>query len=286
MSVVLKNISGSTIYTFPPHDAITGRLECFIDEGLLRLDTSDRAFGHGADIVGDSKLAPKTISFKGYVQASSWDNLRAEIKNMKEELEKCSRAVRRLVLSQYSSTGEYYIVGGLARWKIEYPDSVTALIEVDLLCNDPIRYDASETTSTTSGCAKNTSTNVTVAVSGDIHPTPPKIQVECAAGKISSIAIRNTSELRSDGTAKGALVFNYQLEVGETLEIDQSAGTVLVKNGRFPAAGQDMIRYLVSGEMFNLIAGNNTLRYNFAVPTASVSTTTINLAVVYRRRWL
>lgn len=287
MACYIKNANDSVVYTFPPHDAVTGRVNCMEEEGAIRTETSDRLFAPGGAVIGDLKPGTRAITLKGTVIASTGTAVTDELRSMQTAIEVASRSARRLYLTQHPT--EFYKISALNSFRVEYLGGCGATVEAEIALADPFRYAynlGTETDSRTE-CAKNTATTVSIGyLPATTYPVSPVTTVHCAQGKISACYVRNLTDVHADGTDRVRLAFKYELLDGETLEIDHENGTVKVKDGRFPAAGADMIKWLTAGEFYQLFPGTNSVRYIFTVPAASVATTTINLYHAWRPRWL
>lgn len=286
MAVYLKNASDSVVYTFPPHDAITGRVTCLDEEGQLRVDTSDRLFCPGATIIGDLNPAPKTIILKGVVIATTTTALIDELKAIRYQTEVASRSERRLYLSQYPN--EYYKIGAMSNPKIKYHGGLSAEVEIEILLADPLRYarELDKGSDVEGSCTLNASTAYTIAYPAACYPAAPVTTIVCTTGRLSSCIIRNTSDVHSDGTDKQPIIFGYELQAAEEWRIDHELGTVEALNGRFPAGGVDMIKWMTGGEFYRLMPGTNTLRYKLTVPAAYVGSTVVTISHSWRPRWL
>jgi len=257
MSVILKNISNSTIYTFP------GGVDLVAEPFTKRLDTESRAFAHGGVIVSDQKIGVRIVSVHGIFGKASQALVETELNSM-------TKAVYTEDLRLYATQNEddFYKVECLSFDHTFLGKITIAEINIDFICSDPFKYYKDVTTDTET--VNEASESMTVTNGGDVECFPIITFTAGAGSNISVVRITNTTD--------AGKYFEYtpasNLTSGHVLEIDCEEGTVGLN-------GSDDMAHFNAGQFIKLLSGSNSL---VAAITGTVGTN--QCVFVFRNRWL
>jgi len=255
MSVILKNTSDSTIYTFP------GGIDLIEEPFTKRLDTEPRAFAHGGILVSDQKIETRFLFLHGTFGKASQALMETELNSMKKA---CYTEDLRLYATQ--NDDEFYKVE-ILNFESTFLGMLTvAEINIEFQCADPFRYAKNPvTTDTKNPVVSGTPYALTNDNDGDIEVSP--IISYTAGGTQTNVKIANAGDAAKYFEYAGGLVDT------DVLEIDCLEGTV-EKNG-----SSDIANW--SGSFINLVSGVNTITCEIT-GTAGTSI----LSFEFRKRYL
>ena len=258
MSVILKDSSDATKYTFP------GGIDVKGEPWGERLDSEPRAYAHGDVIIADQKVSSRIVSVHGIFGKASSALMATELKSMKKA---CYTSGYRLYATQNSN--EYYDVECL-NFESEFLGQLTrAEVWIDFFVADPFRYYKNPVTTDTE-TVDEASESMSVTNDGDIE-VHPVITFTAGAGS-------NISKIRITSTTDAGKYFEYtpasNLTSGDVLEIDCKEGTVELN-------GSSDIAHFNAGAFIKLLSGANSLT---ATITGTVGTNTC--AFVFRKKYL
>ncbi len=137
MSVILKDASNVTIYTFP------SGTELIAAPFSKRLDAAPRVYQHGAVLVGDEKVEPRMVTVHGIFGKASQALMETELNSMKKA---CYTKNLRLYATQYAN--DFYFVEVLSFDHIFHGQIPVVEISIEFQCTDPFRYYKDSTTDT------------------------------------------------------------------------------------------------------------------------------------------
>lgn len=252
MSVILKDSSNVTKYTFP------SGVELKDEPWGQRLDSEPKAYAHGDVITADEKASSRIVSVHGIFQKADAATMETELKSMRKA---CYTKDYRLYATQ--NANEFYEIECF-NFDFEYLGMLTTIeITVDFLAADGFRYYKDETTDTKNPVVSGTP--YTVANSGDAEISP--VITYTAGGTQTKVKIQNDEDAGKYFEYAGSLV------ITDTLEVDCQEGTV-EKNG-----SDDMANF--SGSFINLASGDNTITI-----TVTGTLGTSICVFKFRKRWL
>ncbi len=257
MSVILKNTSDSTIYTFP------GGVDLVEEPFTKRLNTEPRAYAHGGILVSDRKVETRFIFLHGIFGKASQALMETELNSMKKA---CYTEDLRLYSTQ--NEDDFYKVEVLSFESTFLGKIGVVEINVEFQCADPFRY-AKNPVTTDSNTVDESPEAFTVSNGGDIETFPVITWTAGAAANFSKVRIANAED--------GAKYFEYEpaanITVGQVIEIDCQEGTVELD-------GSDDISHF-SGSFIKLASGTN----NITVTLTGTSGTNV-AAFVFRKKYL
>jgi len=254
MSVILKNTSNSTIYTFP------GGVDLVAEPFAKRLDTEPRTYAHGGVIVSDQKIGVRIVSLHGIFGKASQALMETELNSM-------TKAVYTEELRLYSTqfVNNFYKVEVL-NFEHTFLGKLTIVeISIDFLVSDPFKYYKDVTTDTENPVVSGTPYALTNDNDGDIEVSP--IITYTAGGTQTNVKIENA------GDAAKYFEYGGTMTIGKALVVDCKEGTVEYD-------GSDDIADF-TGSFFNLVSGTNTI--NITV-TGTLGTSVS--VITFRKRYL
>lgn len=255
MSVILKNTSDVTQYTFPSGCDV-------VEEPFAkRLDTENRAYAHGGILVSDRKVETRFISLHGIFGKASQALMETELNSMKKA---CYTEDLRLYSTQ--NEDDFYKVEVLSFESTFLGKIGVVEINIEFQCADPFRYAKNPvTTDTKNPVVSGTPYALTNDNDGDIEVSP--IISYTAGGTQTNIKIENAGDAAKYFEYAGGLVNT------DILEVDCLEGTV-EKNG-----SDDIANF--TGSFFNLVSGVNTI--NITV-TGTLGTSVC--VITFRKKYL
>jgi len=292
MAVTIRNIYDGIKYTFPPKPGLYGGFAMEEESVRQRVSVAERLYSHGGAVVGDGKVASRTIGLNGVIQttgANAAAALEAELDAMKYH---CTygdtfNTERRLYLPQYSRK-KYYLLGGMADFSIERLSSIGAAINISWVIPDPFLYarDVDRQTWTYKITMPAGKTWVgkypTIAagsVGGDYcYPVCPySVDVTVSSGKMHVLRMQNYSD------ESRTVRFNHEMLAGANNRIvyNFTTGTVTGYGGIW-GTGIDVIRHVTSAKWWSIRPEGNHLGIAFT----GDSSTVVDIIMKWRPRWL
>jgi len=254
MSVILKDISNVTKYTFP------GGIDVKGEPWGQRLDSEPQSYAHGDIVTADEKVSSRIVYIHGRFGEASSAAMLTELKSMKKA---CYTSGYRLYATQ--NPNEYYNVKCLG-FESEFLGQLTrAEVSIDFFVADGFRYYKDVTTDTKNPVVSGTPYALTNDNDGDIEVSP--IISYTAGGTQTNVKIANAGDAAKYFEYAGGLVDT------DVLEVDCLEGTV-EKNG-----SSDIANW--SGSFINLVSGVNTITCEIT-GTAGTSI----LSFEFRKRYL
>lgn len=254
MSVILKDSSNVTKYTFP------SGVELKDEPWGQRLDSEPKAYAHGDVTTADKKVSSRVISLHGIFQKTSAALMETELKSMRKA---CYTKDYRLYATQ--NANEFYEIECF-NFDFDYLGILTTVeVIVDFLAADGFRYYKDQTTDTKNPVVSGTP--YTVNNGGDTEVSP--VITYTAGGTQTKVKIQNDQDAGKYFEYTGSLALN------DILKIDCQEGTV-EKNGV-----DDIANFSAGSSFINLASGDNTI-------TVTVTGTlgTSICVFKFRKRWL
>lgn len=256
MSVILKDSSNSTIYTFP------GGTDVIAEPVMKRLDNEFRAYQNGATLVGDEKIEPRIVSVQSRFGKATQGAMETELNSMKKA---CNTEDLRLYATQNSD--DYYDVEMLS-FEHTFPGLLTAVeIYIDFQVVKPFRNYKDETTDTEAGITVSPKAYTITTNDGDEAVFPVWTFTGGASTNLTKIKIANAED--------GAKYFEVTTAIGnaDAVEVDCQEGTCK-KNG-------SDIMSSFEGAWVKIASGTNNITLTL---TGTVGT--CSCVAVFRKKYL
>ncbi len=256
MSVILKNSSNVTQYTFPSGTDIVA------EPVMKRLDSEHRAYQNGATLIGDEKIEPRIISLRSVFGKATQGAMETELRSMKKA---CNTEDLRLYTTQFSD--DYYDVEMLS-FEDTFPGLLTAVeVFIDFQVVKPFRNYKDATTDTEAGITASSHAYTITTNDGDEPVYPVWTFTGGAATNLTKIKIANAED--------GAKYFEVTVAIGtgDVIEIDCVEGTC-EKNG-------SSIMSSFTGAFIKIASGTNNITI---ISTGTVGT--VSCVAVFRKKYL
>ena len=257
MSVILKNSSNVTQYTFPSGTDIVA------EPVMKRLDSEHRAYQNGATLTGDEKIESRIVSLRSVFGKATQGAMETELRSMKKA---CNTEDLRLYTTQFSD--DYYDVE-MFSFEHTFPGLLTAVeVFIDFQVVKPFRNYKDETTD--NNTVDESPEAFTVTTNDGDEPVYPVITWTAgAAADFSKLKLANAED--------GAKYFEYEptanIENTDIIIINCKEGTVTLN-------GSDDIDHF-TGAFIKLASGTNNLT---ATLTGTPGTNVCSF--VFRKKYL
>ena len=256
MSVILKNSSNVTQYTFPSGTDIVA------EPVMKRLDSEHRAYQNGATLTGDEKIESRIVSLRSVFGKATQGAMETELNSMKKA---CNTKDLRLYATQNSN--DYYDVEMLS-YDHTFPGLLTAVeVFIDFQVVKPFRNYKDATTDTEAGITASPHAYTITTNDGDEPVYPIWTFTGGASTAITSTKIANAED--------GAKYFTYVGSIGngDIMEVDCAEGTVEL-NG-----SSDIDNF--TGAFIKLASGTNNITITLVGTVGTCS-----CVAVFRKRYL